>query len=197
MIIIRSYFFRSAIIGAASLLLVQRLVRVGNCHGFAIALHRSNRLPVLAHRPFGVVQVSVQFLFERNVAAAAELVTEGNGFSIFQNKASVIVHQLGVVVLGGGVLCVYGVLQLTACGGAVIRDFLLIGCKAGHRFWHRFGNEGKVPEIDVAAIVIAHADGFDLAVKTVLRFHLVQVQLYGDPCACLHFDRAIRCAVNA
>ena len=88
-------------------------------------------------------------------------------------------------------------MQLTACGGAVIRDFLLIGCKAGHRFWHRFGNEGKVPEIDVAAIVIAHADGFDLAVKTVLRFHLVQVQLYGDPFACLQFDRAIRCAVNA
>ena len=127
MIIIRSYFFRSAIIGAASLLLVQRLVRVGNCHGFAIALHRSNRLPVLAHRPCGVVQVLVQILFERNVAAAAELVAEGNGFSIFQNKASVIVHQLGVVVLGGCVLCVYGVLQLTGFGGAVIRDFLLIG----------------------------------------------------------------------
>ena len=88
-------------------------------------------------------------------------------------------------------------MQLTGFGGAVIRDFLLIGCKAGHRTWHRFGNEGKVPEIDVAAIVIAHADEFDLVVKTVLLFHLVQVQLYGDPFACLQFDRAIRCAVNA
>ena len=86
---------------------------------------------------------------------------------------------------------------MTAFGGAVIRDFLLIGCKAGHLTWHRFGNEGKVPEIDVAVIVIAHADGFDVVVKTALLFHLVQVQLYGDPCACLHFDRAIRCAVNA
>ena len=90
-----------------------------------------------------------------------------------------------------------GVLQLTGFGGAVIRDFLLIGCKAGHLTWHRFGNEGKVPEIDVAAIVIAHADGFDVAAKTVLLFHLVQVQLYGDPFVCLQFDRAIRCAVNA
>lgn len=87
--------------------------------------------------------------------------------------------------------------QLTGCGGAVIRDFLLIGCKAGHRTWHRFGNEGKVPEIDVAAIVIAHADEFDLVVKTALLFHLVQVQLYGDPLVCHQFDRAIRCAVNA
>ena len=86
---------------------------------------------------------------------------------------------------------------MTAFGGAVIRDFLLIGCKAGHLRWHRFGNEGKVPEIDVAAIVIAHADEFDLVVKTALLFHLVQVQLYGDPLVCLHFDRAIRCAVNA
>ena len=49
----------------------------------------------------------------------------------------------------------------------------------------------------MAAIVIAHADGFDVAAKTVLLFHLVQVQLYGDPCACHQFDRAIRCAVNA
>ena len=160
-------------------------------------LRPGNRLPVLVHGPCGVVQALVQFLFERNVAAAAELVAEGNGFSIFQNKASVIVHQLGVVVLGGGVLCVYGVLQMTALDGAVIRDVLLIGCKAGHRFWHRFGNEGKVSEIDVAAIIIAHADGFDVAAKIALRFHLVQVQLYGDPFACLHFDRAIRCAVNA
>ena len=88
-------------------------------------------------------------------------------------------------------------MQLTGFGGAVIRDFLLIGCKAGHRTWHRFGNEGKVPEIDVAAIVIAHADEFDLVAKTGLLFHLVQVQLYGDPFACLQFDRAIRCAVNA
>ena len=139
----------------------------------------------------------VQFLFERNVAAAAELVAEGNGFSSFQNKASVLVHQLGVCVIAGGVLCVFGVFQMTAFGGAVIRDFLLIGCKAGHRTWHRFGNEGKVPEIDVAAIVIAHADGFDVVVKIVLLFHLVQVQLYGDPFACHQFDRAIRCAVNA
>ena len=59
-------------------------------------LHRINLPPVLVHRPFGVVQVLVQILFERNVAAAAELVAEGNGFSIFQNKASVLVHQLGV-----------------------------------------------------------------------------------------------------
>ena len=86
---------------------------------------------------------------------------------------------------------------MTAFGGAVIRDFLLIGCKAGHRTWHRFGNKGKVPEINVAAIVIAHADGFDVAAKFVLLFHLVQVQLYGDPLVCRHFDRAIRCAVNA
>ena len=86
---------------------------------------------------------------------------------------------------------------MTAFGGAVIRDFLLIGCKAGHLTWHRFGNEGKVPEIDVAVIVIAHADGFDVVAKTVPLFHLVQVQLYGDPFACLQFDRAIRCAVNA
>ena len=139
----------------------------------------------------------VQFLFERNVAAAAELVAEGNDFSIFQNKASVAFHQLGVVVHVGGVLCVFGVLQMTAFDGAVIRDVLLLGCKAGHRTWLRFGNEGKVPEIDVAVIVIAHADGFDVVVKIALLFHLVQVQLYGDPCACLHFDRAIRCAVNA
>ena len=154
-------------------------------------------MPVLAHRPCGVVQVLVQFLFERNVAAAAELVAEGNGFSSFQNKASVLVHQLGVCVIAGGVLCVFGVFQMTAFGGAVIRDFLLIGCKAGHLTWHRFGNEGKVPEIDVAVIVIAHADGFDVVAKTVPLFHLVQVQLYGDPLVCRHFDRAIRCAVNA
>lgn len=82
-----------------------------------------NRLPVLVHRPCGVVQFWVQFLFERNVAAAAELVAEGNGFSSFQNKASLLVHQLGVVVHGGGVLCVMGVLQLTGFGGAVIRIF--------------------------------------------------------------------------
>ena len=90
---------------------------------------------------------------------------------------------------------------MTGCGGAVIRDVLLIGCKAGHRTWLRFGNEGKVPEIDVAAIVIAHADGCNVAakfaVRTALLFHLVQVQLYGDPLVCLQFDRAIRCAVNA
>ena len=154
-------------------------------------------MPVLAHGPCGVVQVWVQILFERNVAAAAELVAEGNGFSSFQNKASVLVHQLGVCVHVGGVLCVFGVFQITAFDGVVIRDFLLIGCKAGHLTWHRFGNEGKVPEIDVAVIVIAHADGFDVVVKTALLFHLVQVQLYGDPLVCRHFDRAIRCAVNA
>ena len=154
-------------------------------------------MPVLAHGPCGVVQVFVQFLFERNVAAAAELVAEGNGFSSFQNKASVLVHQLGVCVIAGGVLCVFGVFQITAFGGAVIRDVLLIGCKAGHLTWHRFGSEGKVPEIDVAVIVIAHADGCNVVVKLALLFHLVQVQLYGDPLVCLHFDRAIRCAVNA
>ena len=86
---------------------------------------------------------------------------------------------------------------MTAFDGAVIRDVLLIGCKAGHLTWHRFGNEGKVPEIDVAVIVIAHADGCNVVVKIALLFHLVQVQLYGDPLVCRHFDRAIRCAVNA
>ena len=162
-------------------MLFQRFILVFNLHStYIVTLHRGNRQPVLVHCPFGFIQVWIQYLLERNVTAAAELVVECNCFAVFQYKQSLIVHHLHAIHTGG-VLCVFGVLQRAGFGGAVIRDFILLGSEAGLYIRYRFGNKGNVFEIDVAFIVIAHADGFNIVAKPSHRIHLIQTQLYRVP----------------
>ena len=188
-----SLLFRSAIIGARLVyccdLLFQRFARFFNRHSTSTAIHRGNRLPVLVHCPCGVIQFCIQYLLERNVTAAAELIVECNYFAVFQYKPSLIVYHLHAIKVRG-VLCVCGVFQRAGCGGAVIRDFILLGSEAGLYIRYRFGNKGKVSEIDVALIVIAHADGCNIVVKTNHLFHLIQAQLYRVPLIGFQRNRA-------
>ena len=192
--------FRSPIIGARLFYccgsICQRFILVFNLHSiYTVTFHRSNRQPVLVHCPFGVIQFCIQYLLERNVTAAAELIVECNCFAVFQYKPSLIVYHLHAIKVGG-VLCVFGVCQRAGCCGAVIRDFILLGSEAGLYIRYRFGYKGKVSEIDVAFIVIAHADGCNFVVKTIHRVHLIQAQLYRVPLIGFQRNRAECCAVQ-
>ena len=108
----------------------------------------------------------IYFLLHGNVAAAAELISEGCGLTIRQYKGSIFSNHAGICT--GGIAqridCTLWLLQFSGCSRTIIRNLTLIYLKSDMLRYLHAGTECKVIQIYVSGIAVIKFDGFYLTI---------------------------------
>ena len=108
----------------------------------------------------------IYLLLHGNVAAAAELISEGCRLTIRQYKGSICFNHTGIRTEGiaQGIDCTLWLLQFSRCSRAIIRNFFLIHLESDMLRYLHAGTEYKVIQIYVSGIAVIKFDGFYLAI---------------------------------
>ena len=130
---IRRCFLSTAVIRGVAGLFDNTGSRVCILYGIA-RIHGFNWHTVFINCPGRVKQGRVGVLGHGQVAAPAELVTERNDFLILQRELAFLVNRTRFSVDAGAELGIFCRFQIASFCRAVIRDFILLGGKAGDLF---------------------------------------------------------------
>ena len=108
----------------------------------------------------------IYFLLHGNVAAAAELISEGCCLTIRQYKGSIFSNHAGIRTVGIAqrIDCALWLLQVSGCSRIIIRNGFLIHLESDMLRYLHAGTEYKVIQIYVSGIAVIKFDGFYLVI---------------------------------